>query len=249
MIGAVGRVGLPGLQSGRRGQIRLPDFRYDVSDASSITLAGGTASQINDLGVTASRHLTQSVASQQPVYGTRNGRAALIFDGSNDILLNNTNAGTIGVTDVTFFLVGAFISTFGEDLPLSIGVTGQTRQTRGLWRASGSSQLGFTTTFNDLTAGPPIDAGGASHAWEVAQNGQQILQTRDGINQATYPRTLAAAPLPVSATGISLGSMQGGSAAGFYTNIAVHEVIGFYSFLTEAERLAIRAQLMSKWNL
>jgi hypothetical protein len=226
----------------------LPDFHYDASNAGSITLAGGTVSQINDLGITASRHLTQSIASQRPVYGTRNGRAALIFDGSNDILLNNTNAGTIGVTSVTFFLVGAFITGGAtEDIPLCIGVTEQGRQTRSIWRPTSSTQLGFGSFFNDVTTGPLVDAGGASHLWEIAQSGQQVFQTRDGVNQATYPATLPQLPLPVNATGISIGSMQGGAVVAYYTNIAVHEVVGFYSFLTESERLAYRAQLMSKW--
>ena len=249
MIGAVGRVGLLGLQSGRRGRL-LPDFRYDASDAGSIILAGGTVSQINDLGITASRHLTQSIASQQPVYGTHNGRAALIFDGSNDILLNNTNAGTIGVTNVTFFLVGAFITGGASgDVPLGIGVTGQTRQTRNFYRGPNSTQLVFSSFSNDLTTGSLVDAGGASHLWEIAQSGQQVFQTRDGVNQATYPATFPQLPLPVNATGISIGSLQGGSVASFYTNIAVHEVVGFYSFLTEEQRLTIRQQLMSKWSL
>jgi hypothetical protein len=237
------------MKAGGANRALLPDFRYDASDAGSIVLAGGTVSQINDLGITASRHLAQSVASQQPVYGTHNSRAALIFDGSNDILLNNTNAGTAGVTNVTFFLVGAFIGMSGADTPAGIGASGQTRQTRGFYRAPSSSQLQFSTWSNDVGFGPLVDSGGASHVWEVAQQGQQVFQTRDGVNEATYPGTLPNAPLAVNVNGISLGSIQGGSVSSFYTNIAVHEFIGYYSFLTEEQRLTIRQQLMSNWSL
>lgn len=226
-----------------------PDFRYDASVAASVVLSGSGILQINDVGITASRHLTQPLVSQQPIYGTHNNRAAIVFDGINDILLNSTNAGTIGVTDVTFFLVGAFISMAGSDIVGGIGVTGQVKSVRVVFRGSENAGLGFGSWANDATDGPPVDAGGASHVWDVAQLGQQVFTTRDNINDVIYPRTMPQTPLAVNATGISMGSLQGSTAATYYTNIAVHEFVGYYSFLTEQQRLAIRTQLMSKWSI
>lgn len=247
MIGAIGSTGRLGLSS-QLTALPVPDFQYNAIPG-NYTVISNTVSQLNDLGGTQSRHLAQTLGSQQPIAGTVNNRPAIIFDGNNDVMTAGSTAGTIGVENVTFFLVGAFLSASGEDIPLGIGATTNTQRIRCLYRSSGSTQLGFGTWSNDTTNGPSADVGGASHVWEVAQFGQQVFQTRDGVNEATYPRTLPNAPLPVNVNGISIGSLQGGSVGNYYTNIAIHEVVGYYQFLDERTRARIRAQLLSGWSL
>lgn len=223
----------------------------DAADSSTITLNGSTVSQWNDKSGN-SRHVSQATAGQQPTWNATglNSKPTLVFDGSNDILLNQ-NAGSVGVTNISMFAVMRYISASGEDIPLGIGATGSNGRMRSLYRQSGGGTQGFATWGIDASSSSlSTDTGGAHHIFEAIQgNNSSVSLFRDGVAATGNPLALSGTSSPVTFNGVSLGSLQGGLVGGYYSNVAISEAILIYSEVSTDTRQRIEGYLAHKWGL
>jgi hypothetical protein len=223
----------------------------DAADASTVTLNGSTVSQWNDKSGN-SRHVSQSTAGQQPTWNATglNSKPTLVFDGSNDILLNQ-NAGSIGVTHISMFVVMRYVSASGEDLPFGIGTTGSVGQVRCFYRGSGGTTQGFATWALDIPSSSlSTDTGGTHHIFEAVQgNSSSISLFRDGVAATGNPLAFPGATDAVDFNGVSLGSLQGAAVGNYYSSVAISEAILIYSEASTNTRQRIEGYLAHKWGL
>jgi hypothetical protein len=223
----------------------------DAADAATVTLNGSTVSQWNDKSGNA-RHVSQATAGQQPTWNATglNSKPTLVFDGSNDILLNQ-NAGSVGVTNISMFVVMRYVSASAEDLPFGIGSTGSVGQVRCFYRQNGGTTQGFATWGTDITfSSLTTDTGGAHHIFEAVQgNSSSISLFRDGVAATGNPIALPGSASAVNFNGVSLGSLQGGLVGSYYSNVAISEAILIYSEASTDTRQRIEGYLAHKWGL
>ena len=224
----------------------------DADDAGTITLNGSTVSQWNDKSGNG-RNISQAAASQQPTWNATglNSKPTLVFDGSNDMLLNQ-NAGSVGVENITLVAVMRYVSAAGQDLPMGVGQTGAFRAVRSLFRSSGGTTQGFATWASDA-AGSSLstDTGGTHHIFEaVMANSNSVNLYRDGVIDTGAPRALSSSPaLPVTFNGFSIGSLQGNAVGNYYSNIEVSEALVLYTDVSNADRQKLEGYLAHKWGL
>ena len=224
----------------------------DAADASTITLNGSTVSQWNDKSGNG-RNISQAVASQQPTWNATglNSKPTLVFDGSDDILLNQ-NAGSVGVTNITLVAVMRYVSAAGQDLPMGVGRTSEFKAMRSLFRTSGGTTQGFATWASDVPVSSlSTDTGGTHHIFEaVMENSSSVYLYRDGVIDTGAPRALSGLPaLPVTLDGFSIGSLQGNSVGNYYSNIEVSEALVLYTDVSNADRQKLEGYLAWKWGL
>ena len=227
----------------------------DAEDTASISL-----NPLNNSGVVQwndksgnERHVSQAAVSQQPAYNVTglNGKPTITFDGTNDILLNQ-NAGSVGVTNISMFMVTRYVTGAGEDISMGIGQTGQTGAIRVFYRAGSGTTQGFASWARDVSASSlPIDMGGVHHIFEAVQpNAATVNLFRDGTAGTGNPYTFSpAATVPVNFNGFSIGSLQGPAVGNYYSNIQTSEVIVSYTALSTDDRQKLEGYLAWKWGL
>ena len=223
----------------------------DADDSSTITLNGSDVSQWDDKSGNA-RHVLQAAASQQPVYNVTglNGKPTITFDGTNDILLNQ-NAGSVGVTNISMFMVTRYVTGTGEDIVMGIGQTGPTGAVRVFYRANGGTTQGFASWARDVGASSlSTDIGGVHHIFEAVQpNAATVNLFRDGTAGTGNPYTfLPSATVPVNFNGFSIGSLQGPAVFNYYSNIEISEAIISYTALSTTDRQKLEGYLAWKWG-
>jgi hypothetical protein len=259
MIGRIGSVGRLGLQGGRLPRAwtpaQLPALALwlDAADTSTITLNGSNVSQWNDKSGNG-RHVLQATASQQPSYNATglNGKPTVVFDGVGDILLNQ-NAGSLGVTNVSMFMVTRYVTAVSEDLAMGIGQTGQNGKIRAFYRASGRSTQGFGGWSRDVNdSSLSVDIGGVHHIFGIVQpsmTGVNLFRDGTAATGNPYPLTNPATSLePVNFNGFSIGSLQGASVSSYYSNIEISEAILCYDVLSTLDRQRVEGYLAWKWG-
>jgi len=225
----------------------------DAADADTITLNGSDVSQWDDKSGNG-RNVSQATAAQQPTFVSNglNGKPTISFDGTNDILLNQ-NAGSVGVTNISMFMVTRYVAGVGSnDIPMGIGQTNQTGAVRVFYRASGGNTQGFAGWARDvLTSSLSTDIGGVHHIFEVVQpNSTTVNLFRDGTAGTGNPYTISfGGTVPVNFNGFSIGSLQGASVGTYYSNIQTSEVIISYTALSTTDRQKIEGYLAWKWGL
>ena len=224
----------------------------DADDASTITLNGSNVSQWSDKSGNA-RHVLQAAASGQPTFVSNglNGKPTITFDGAGDILLNQ-NAGSVGVTNISMFMVTRYVTGSGEDLAMGIGQTGQLGGIRAFYRNNGSTTQGFAGWGRDAPASSlSTDIGGVHHIFEaVHPNSATVNLFRDGVAGTGNPYTLSGGgTVPVTFNGFSIGSLQGPSVVTYYSNIQTSEVIISYTALSTTDRQKLEGYLAWKWGL
>jgi hypothetical protein len=222
----------------------------DAADVATVTLNGSTVSQWNDKSGN-SRHVSQATAGQQPTWNATglNSKPTLVFDGSNDILLNQ-NAGSIGVTNISMFVVMRYVSASAEDVPFGIGSTGSTGKVRCFYRSNGGTTQGFATWARDVISSLSTDTGGTHHIFEAVQgNSSSVSLFRDGVAATGNPLAFPGTTDAVSFNGVSLGSLQGAAVGNYYSNVAISEAILIYSEASTDTRQRIEGYLAHKWGL
>ena len=224
----------------------------DADDASTITLNGSNVSQWSDKSGNA-RHVLQAAASGQPVYNVTglNGKPTITFDGTNDILLNQ-NAGSVGVTNISMFMVTRYVTGNNEDIAMGIGQTGQTGAVRVFYRANAGTTQGFAGWARDVGASSlSTDIGGVHHIFEAVQpNAATVNLFRDGTAGTGNPYTFSpSATVPVNFNGFSIGSLQGPAVVNYYSNIEISEAIISYTALSTTDRQKLEGYLAWKWGL
>jgi len=216
-----------------------------------MTLSGSSVSQWNDRSGNG-RHVSQSVGSSQPTYATnqQNGKPAITFDGSND-RLTNTNAGSAGVDNCSFFAVARFVAGgANEDLLLGIGEGNQLKQLRSLYRGSNGTTLGFATWANDLTSSAyGVDAAGSYHIFAVRQTGTSVQMRRDGLGTSyTLPSSMSS----VLTSNLFVGAPHTNPATNgvnYAANVSFAEIVMFYSYASDATTTLVEKYLSKKWNI
>lgn len=224
----------------------------DATDADTITLNGSTVSQWDDKSGNG-RNVLQATASQQPTFVSNglNGKPTISFDGTNDILLNQ-NAGSIGVTNISMFMVTRYVSAALEDLAIGVGQTGSVSQIRAFYRSTNGTTQRFATWARDTpNTSLSTDVGGAHHIFEAVQpNSTTVNLFRDGTAGTGNPYTfVGGSTSPVNFNGFSIGSLQGSSVGNYYSNIQTSEAIISYTALSTTDRQKLEGYLAWKWGL
>jgi hypothetical protein len=247
--------------SGRFDPRRLANLAawYDASDLSTLAQnSDGTAAAaqeddpvgfLRDKGPNG-HHMTQSTNNNRPLLklAAQNARAALLFDGVDDFLLNTAR-----------FLNGspascAFVAQRQTDNPLS--TSSQIAAVCSSGRLGGAGETTFAATLRS-TFGTPANllrvAGSAAR-----RNGNAALDTGSAptdfmIGTGAFPGNVNA---QTANDGVSLGAARDGngnmgatSALNFRLNGRIGEVILYNRELSLAEREALESYLSVKWGI
>ena len=217
----------------------------DASYGAGITLVSGAVSQWNDRsgnGV----HFAQSTAGQRPTVASAaiNGKNAILFDGSNDFLVNSS----ANFAARTLFVVGKYSDSApnqyaglltcrvsagatkggASDTNIVLGTAGTSNKVAGSGSASAARVNGVAadlTTYNDEASGG-INVGTAAfclvHTDTSALSGAKVFTLGADINQAVGTRQLD----------------------GY-----VAEVVVYNRVLSAAEIVQVETYLMNKWGV
>jgi hypothetical protein len=224
------------------------DLWFDASDGTTITLNGSTVSQWNDKSGNA-RNISQATTANQPTYSGVN--STITFDGSNDIL-SNASVGAADLVSVTLITVMKMNSGGAtEDVLMGIGQTGNVGRIRTFYRGPNQTTVGFAGWAADVgTSTHSWDIGGGYHifsGWNTALGASSNVRlSRDGVTPTVHSTS---GSLVASINGFSVGSLQGGSVANYYSAISVKEIIVLYSAVTDTNRQLIEGYLAWKWGL
>jgi hypothetical protein len=211
----------------------------DADDSSTITVETGVKEWADKSG--RGIVFSETTTNNQPATGTQtiNGRNVLVFDGSNDGLVNSSQAFP-AASPMTIFLVQRLISTtnFGMTYSSGTGVTSDIRQnsTTGRMRFVGSGNTEAWTEPNSATS---------------ANRMYSMVMRTTGTNNSFYTNgsedALGAAPQ--SQATFAAQQWIGRRADGFYANIWLAELLCYNSALNDAARVSVETYLSKKWGI
>lgn len=219
---------------------------YDPSDSTTITQSLGKVSQLNDKSGNG-RHLAEATGSQQPGTGIRTigGRNALDFDGSNDVLQNNSFAFDFpSSASATIWMVidpdaasdefYLYIGDISDSDRFFLEIEDSTNYKVLVGGDAAVTAKEFTVTDSTVPTLVTVVINGPAETAEFFLN---------GVSQGT----LDYSPEPTLAAidTIKIGNRET-EAIGF--NGGIGEVVLSLT-TTAAERAALDAGLLAKWNL
>lgn len=190
---------------------------------------------------------TQGTASAQPQIvssgniQTQNSKNVIKFDGSNDSLF--TTSLTPAINNCSLFMVQRVITQSGEDLPFGFGVTADTYKIRSIYSAS-SGKLGFATWGLDFS-GTITTVDSNLNMISVTQNGTTINTKK---NTTTSNGNLPSTPSQTGTGNFSIGTLQGGAALSYITDMVGCEYI-FYPSDQSSNRTGIENNINSFYTL
>jgi hypothetical protein len=190
--------------------------------------------------VSGAASISQAIAANCPtlVAADQGGHDAVLFDGVNDIL-SAASVGAANKTAVTIIAVMRMVAApASEDVVMGVGVTGNFGRCRLLYRTSGTSNMRWSQYGRDSPVSTlSYDPGGSYHifgGWNTALDGPNNANLmRDGVVQTS---STSGGFSSNTVDGFSIGSLQGGLASSFCSNIAVGGAAVFYRALTQADR-------------
>jgi hypothetical protein len=138
-----------------------------------------------------------------------------------------------------------------EDVPMGIGQTQNVGKIRTFYRGGNQTTVGFAGWAADVgTSTHSWDIGGGYHifsGWNTALGTTNTVRlSRDGVSPTVHSTNGA---LVASVDGFSVGSLQGGAVASYYSAISVKEIVVLYSAVTNTNRQLIEGYLAHKWGL
>lgn len=242
---------------------------YDAADTSTISISGSAVTQWNDKGF-AGVNLTQGTAANRPTSGTTtlNGKNVIAFDG-NDVLLGTTPANWKFLHDGTNYVLGfvakvASVSDPDQDLQLLTNIRRASADFPGR-----SIQHESRSTFFDTLRTFVSDGSGsffvinqeAQNVWD-ADNPVVYTELTDPDNAtaanriASYFNTGSAIQNNTQTLAVSTANPTNNMGIGA-TDQAIQGITGYLAELviirgadaTEANRVALRDYLKTKWNL
>ena len=206
---------------------------WDASVTSSLVLNGGFVEQWNPLA--GSRPLTQSISNDRPGIGVINGRASVLFDGSNDHL-NNTTLGSQTKTIVAVIAA----NSGGTQGILGEGDSSNTAN-RKFIHASG----GFVSFSRQSTAvgSIAIKSTAAPQIVLASYETSEALRV-DGATSGGTPSALIS-----TTTGFVIGARFFSGVASTFYNGHVCEVATFSRVLSATEITLLERHLARKWGI
>jgi hypothetical protein len=212
---------------------------YDASVASSLTLTSGFVSQWDDLSGSG-LHLTQATEANRPGTGTINGKTAVDFDGSNDLMQV-----TADVFPGTLMVVGS-LDSIAASAMAAFAADAATNSANAFWISSPAQWrlVGFDASIPASYA----------HSGGTALASQPVLATV--LHGASNVSRIDGAPL-AGTTNVTGGNTQGvtvgarvisGSPSTLW-NGQIGEVLLFNRVLTASEVSKAESYLASKWGV
>jgi hypothetical protein len=220
---------------------------WDANDAATVTLNSGAVETWTSKAGSKSA-ATQSTANNRPVTTTVNGKTALSFDGSNDILLFTGTART----DETWIIAAAQTadqSSFrqlisdGADGHGMSATKGATRFLEVSWGDSteGSRRLRATYAANAAT---PLGPGVFSCIRSAAAGGQVFIdgtRRNSGVDGSLTGFT--------NSSSITIRRIGSYDSANFQFQGWIGEILCYSRPLSDSERLKVERYLGKKWGI
>jgi len=235
---------------------------YDASDTATITVSGTAVTQWNDKSGNG-YNLTQGTAGLRPISGvrTQNGKNAIDFDGSNDVLnaatasnwtfLSNTSGATVFVTVFadtasdaryiwstfggSFGYVGSYQSVLGND-NTSIGSAVGNGALAAMYLDTSTPVATDNTAFT-ITAQFDLGKPSASQRGYLSKNGG----TQVNNNTATDAASSSSPQTP-----LGVGGLPGFSES---WDGLICELIIYNAVLNATDRGKVITYLASKWGI
>lgn len=221
----------------------------DASDDSTITHSSGSVSQWDDKSGN-NHHMTQSTATYRPTYVDDVTGAYIEFDGTDNVLGNQTSA-LINVSDsanTIFVVYQSDVTTTSSGGDCVAGVSFRGRQYHGININSSHAGAGATSMMNRSAQNFDPFLNNIS-----ATTKQVVYGTRSGITRKIYDQDGNSATHTNSSNTSQDNFCIGSAWEVGRTPLAnfdgkVYEVIVYNSLLNDAELEQVHNYLQTKWN-
>lgn len=224
---------------------------YDATTGGSLVAADGGVARWEDKSGNA-RHFTQSTAANRPVRKTSdiNGLDALLFDGSNDVLVRSPESWAFlyPVSVFCVFRATAFTASYNAlwdfYTSTSTGVAGHT----GLIKSNGKSAI---YTQDTAVTSPNYDGNGAvtyststTHIFFASINSNAISSRGDRVDDGSLSSSFTLR------TNLGVSNLEIGASSKYtrYNENRLAELIVYSGTLATADRDLIEGYLASKWQ-
>ena len=229
---------------------------YDATTGGSLVAADGAVARWQDKSGNA-RHMTQATSGSRPLRKTsqQNGKDTLLFDGTNDFF-EGSDFSDADSGGMTVFLVYKRNATGAAHELLT---KGNTSGVGYFIRHAASDTLRFdidrgsnNAMFRQTSAA--VSAASYAVVGLVAVSGeyQSSLFYKNGsaVGMAAASVTGSGAQQPPSTTGIvRVGAQEYQGTYYFHANANIAEIIIYNSALSNTDRAAVEAYLISKWGI
>jgi hypothetical protein len=215
------------------------DLWFDAADSATVTEAGGAGTGVStwaNKSELTGRNMTQTTPNNRPLYTAAylNGRQAVVFDGTDD-LLNCTSATLTHPFDL--FAVMRHNSSYVSTKRFSVGVASQS--------ISGARS---SDTFLLMLNGTPFGSAGGNPAVhpetfsviEFAIDGAASVGRCNGQAFTTISGTVGT---------VNPGGLTLGGGVGLFSDIAVAECLVYSRILASGEQTKVTQYLRRKWGV
>lgn len=216
---------------------------YDGADATTMTLSGNQVSVWTDKNNHASQ-FTQSNSAVQPLLQSNaiNGKSALRFDGSNDMMAANISSGVSADTTITYVLQ---ISSYNSKIPFSFNTTTYSygpdiyfNAGQITWNTGDSNGNPFSNWVIPSTTSPHI----VTVKNDSALNQASLYLDGVYVGSAVYKNTSIA---DFTAPRLYIGNWITGS---YYIDGYFAELVIYNKVIDETERADLEYYLKAKWG-
>lgn len=224
---------------------------WDAADSSTITVATGVSDWRDKSGVGSGKTLLQTTANNQPAYtATIGGKAAILYDGTNDELATSGNVTLMGA-DYTWTV----FSVSRADAQGASGIVNQDDfssprppQFQRLWTnifpAARTCRV-FVTNSSDTAVGAISGAVVLQSTPFVLTSSQSADASNIWVNGANNGNSAVTPKAVQFSKKLFVGSLSGSS----HWNGAIGEVVFYSRSLTTSERQAVERYLGRKWGI
>ena len=213
---------------------------FDASDTGTITEALGVVSQWDDKA--GSNDVSQGTEANRPTTSTINGNASILFDGSNDVLFNNSV--NLATPDSTFFLVMTSLSDSGTHYMCTHNNGGANAlffrhvgtQLRSQHNATGDNSI------PQLTGKPVINDSFAAIARHES-NGTSDIESDDG--SSATDSVVGTLNTPMDEVFIGARTSTGTNSYDGH----IHEIGLYDNKISDGDKTSLMDYLKAKWTL
>jgi hypothetical protein len=228
-------------------------------DASRLVFSGASPAELNDPvtewacrqhGMT----FTQGTLSARPVFipTSMNGRPALRFDGTDDLLSGDATARTLlnSLSGVTIFVVGKTTFASGSARWIYWSIAASTSPRLTLFRSSATETFAFRVRNSDTTTTVNTPSLAYTTAPAVIEFSQSISGStgtifQNGVAGPSGTSGYTAAAYPADASQVC----QIGNQAASWLNGDVSEILVYQRTLTNDERASVRRYLGRRYGI